>query len=354
MKSKIDKKFSRLCIKAVTGNINEDEKKFLDKWLSESAENKNEFERIRGIWIKSELRDFPKLPDAADEWIELDARIRDYADGKKSKTTEYLKIKSRSMFPSGFRFKPLLSAALVIIFFISIMLLWNMEMGKPDLKLIATQNKQHREINLSDGTHLLLNSGSSIRFPESFKEERKISLRGEAFFSVAKNKRPFIILTDNATITVLGTKFNVRSRDGKTQVYVKDGKVNLSQQNLDNSGVVLTRGELSSVIKNGIPAPPVKADPDPQLGWMEGKLVFNHTPLAEIIEDIERFYDVEIFLQGSTLNSYSMTGSFKNSKLDNVLNMICLALDLDYSKLPAKEIHSSNEKEQYIIKVKKF
>ncbi len=355
MKSKIDNRFNKLCVKAVTGNITEDEQRLLNNWLSESAENKNEFERIQAIWIKSDLKDFPTLPDTAEEWNELDARIRNYGSKEKIKTAEHKKLESGITFLSGFKFKPVLSAALVIIFFISIMLLWNLEMGKPDLKLIATENKQHKEINLSDGSHLLLNSGSTVQFPESFDEkERKISLKGEAFFSVAKDKRPFIILTDNAAVTVLGTKFNVRSRDGKTQVYVKDGKVNLAQQNLNEAGVVLSKGELSSVIKNGVPAPPVAADPDPQLGWIEGKLVFNHTPLPEIVEEIERFYDVEIFLQGNRLESHSLTGSFKSSKIDNVLGMICLALDLDYSRQPASDKQSLNEKEQYIIKHKNF
>jgi ferric-dicitrate binding protein FerR (iron transport regulator) len=132
----------------------------------------------------------------------------------------------------------------------------------------------------------------------------------------------------------LGTKFNVRSRDGKTQVYVKDGKVNLAQQNLNRAGVVLSKGELSTVVKNEMPASPVDVDPDPQLGWLEGKLVFNHTPLPEIIEEMERFYDVKILLQDNSLKSYSLTGSFKSSIIENVLSMICLALDLTYIKSP--------------------
>ncbi|MGE5846975.1 MAG: FecR family protein [Ignavibacteria bacterium] len=340
--------YSRLCIKAVTGNINEDEKKLLDSWLSQSEENKNEFEKFQVIWNKSILSGMPELSEAEVEWLALNTRIRNFENSEKAKV--YIYKKSAGNF--FFKFRPAISAALFVILFASLWFVWNLEIKKPDFKLESTGNKQHKEINLADGSHVLLNSGSSLQFPRSFNEkERRITLKGEGFFSVAKDGRPFIILTDNAAITVLGTKFNVRSRDGKTQVYVKDGKVNLAQQNLNRAGVVLSKGELSTVVKSGMPAPPADVDPDPQLGWLEGKLVFNHTPLPEIIEEMERFYDVKILLQDNLLKSYSLTGSFKSSDIENVLSMICLALDLNYIKSPEPAGKTSAQNE-YTLSLK--
>jgi transmembrane sensor len=348
MKFRSNNQFESLCIKAITGNITPDEQKILDKFLSESEENKNEFENLQSVWNKSEIIEVPELPDPEIEWLGLNARIRNYENSEKEKVYIYKKSGSGFLF----KFRPVISAALFIILFLSIWFVWNLEIKKPDFKLVSTGNKEHKEINLADGSHVLLNCGSSLRFPESFNgNERRIILNGEGFFSVAKDGRPFIILTDNAAVTVLGTKFNVRSRDGKTQVYVKDGKVNLAQQNLNRTGVVLSKGELSTVIKNGMPALPVDVDPDPQLGWMEGKLVFNHTPLPEIIEEMERFYDVQILLRDNSLKSYSLTGSFKSSQIENVLNMICLALDLDYSKAPESAAKPLKQNE-YMIKLK--
>jgi ferric-dicitrate binding protein FerR (iron transport regulator) len=76
MKLKNNDIYSRLCIKAITGNINEDEKKLLDSWLSQSEENKNEFEKFQVVWNKSKLSGMPELPEAEIEWLELNTRIR--------------------------------------------------------------------------------------------------------------------------------------------------------------------------------------------------------------------------------------------------------------------------------------
>lgn len=344
MKYNIDKKIYNLCVNAVSGNINEKDKRILDDWVSESPENRIEFEKIKDIWAKTGPEDFPVLPDPSDAWHELDARIKEFNSVKKNNTAAPLPAAS-----GFFRLKPVLSAALVILFFLSIVFLWKLEMGGPNLKSMITGNKERKQISLSDGTGILLNSASRIQYPQEFDEQqRKIILSGEAFFSVAKDNRPFLILTDNAEIKVLGTKFNVRSRNGKTRVFVKDGKVNLAQ-NSGSKGVVLSKGQVSSINKEEAPAAPVSADPDLQLGWIEGRIVFNQTPLPEIADEIERHYDVKVFLDEKSLESYSLTGSFKNGSIDSVLEMICLALDLDYSRQPSAGI---DDKEQFVIKQK--
>jgi ferric-dicitrate binding protein FerR (iron transport regulator) len=345
MKSNIDKKLYNLCVKAVTGNINEDEKRFLEKWISESSQNKIEFEKIKSIWTKTALEDFPVLPDPSDSWPGLDERINNISSEKKISASVPVPVRSGGIF----RLRPVLSAALVILFFLSIVFLWKLEMGGPNLKSVITGNKERKQISLSDGSGILLNSGSRIQYPQEFDEQqRKITLHGEAFFSVAKDDRPFIIITGNAEIKVLGTKFNVRSRNGRTRVFVKDGRVNLAQ-NSGSRGVVLSKGQLSSVNRDEAPAAPAAADPDLQLGWMEGKIVFNQTPLYEIADELERFYDVKLFLQEKSLESYSLTGSFKNGSIDSVLEMICLALDLDYIRQPSA---GADGKEQFLIKHK--
>jgi ferric-dicitrate binding protein FerR (iron transport regulator) len=341
--------FGRLCIKVLTGNINPEESKLLHDWLSLSEENRNEFEKLKSVWEKTGFSGMPESPDIETEWLELNARIRSHENSAGANLYPHEKS-GRKFFIA---FKPALTAAVLLVLLAAVWLLWNPGTGKPELNSVSTGNSEHKEINFADGSHVLLNSGSSIQFPLKFDEkERNIRLKGEGFFSVAKDGRPFIICTENAAITVLGTKFNVRSRDGKTQVYVKDGRVKLARQNLNSSGVVLLKGELSTVVKNGIPAPPVNADPDMQLGWMEGRLAFNHTPLNEIAREMERFYNVRVVLQDSSLQSYTLTGSFKNSRIEDVLNMVCLALDLDYSQASGSPDQPSG-KNEYIIKLKK-
>jgi ferric-dicitrate binding protein FerR (iron transport regulator) len=197
---------------------------------------------------------------------------------------------------------------------------------------VGTGNKETKEILLSDGSLVKLNNGSNIQYLEKFDSKiREVKLNGEAFFSVTKNSTPFVVITENAKISVLGTKFDVCVRGEKTQVVVKEGKVNLVQKEND-AGVYLTKGQSSCVAKNANPDSPKEIDADYMLGWMNGKLVFNQTPLTEIVDELERFYDVTISIEGNNVTANTLTGSFKNRDVDSALTMICLTMNLNFEK----------------------
>ncbi|MCB9249999.1 MAG: DUF4974 domain-containing protein [Ignavibacteriales bacterium] len=94
--------------------------------------------------------------------------------------------------------------------------------------------------------------------------------------------------------------------------------------------MLLTKGELSKVKESFPPSMPSKVDDDYLLGWLNGKLVFNNTPLKEIAEELERFYNTKVIVDYNELVGYNLTGSFNNEKIDSVLTKICLALNLNY------------------------
>ena len=66
------------------------------------------------------------------------------------------------------------------------------------------------------------------------------------------------------------------------------------------------------------------------LGWLDGKIVFSNTSLSEIIQELERNYNVNVSLDNDSLSNYNLTGSFDEEKIDTVLSKICLALNLKY------------------------
>ena len=297
------------------------------------------------IWSTSCFNETLPSFDIDVEWIRLNERLRSF---EKRKVRELFLEKLFSL--RG----PVLKPALVSIFILVIIgigiLFLNRDVPKPELNLVSTSNNEYKNVKLPDGSDVFLNSGSSIKFlvksngeKKVFNNgERKIMLTGEAFFSVTKNKNPFIITTENAKITVLGTKFDVLSRDENTRVVVEEGKVSFSPKDINSKGIYLTKDQLSIISKNSEPTIPKEVDAGYFLGWMKGSLVFYRTPVKEIVTDLERRYNINISFQADSLINNTLTGSFKNSNADSAVSMVCVALGLDFEK----------QNDNYIIKQK--
>ncbi len=316
----MNRRYKNLCIKEITGNINEVEKKIFDLWLSESDENRKEFERIKNIWIKTSPEEI-LIPDTESEWFALNRKLEDNSQPVRKYSIAKQKL------------KPAFAGVIaILLLFIGVYVVSNKE-HTSQLKTIATINKEHKETHLPDGSVVLLNGESEIKFLDNFNENtREVDLKGEAFFSVTKDGRPFIVKTENAKTTVLGTKFNVRSYGKRTEVFVKEGKVRVKQNKLLDEAVELTKGQFSSVIKDQAPASPKEVDPY-LLSWIDGKLEFNHTKLTEIVDELERFYGTKIIIENNDgLDNYTLTGSFNHQEIDTLLAMICTALDIDFEK----------------------
>jgi transmembrane sensor len=338
------RKFQKLCIKELTNGISPVEKEILDKWLSQSPEYKLEYEKIKSVWISSAREEKFSMPDIDAEWNSLYERLE--LNKIKQASKESLLDKFSFYLQTAFapKWRPALGGALFIILFALGFVVWNNINSVPQIKTIATGNKEIKEVQLPDGSIVKLNNGSSIQYAESFSGDvREVKLNGEAFFSVVKNSHPFVVETNNAKITVLGTKFDIFARGEKTKVVVKEGKVKFARRENESSSVYLTKGQLSAVTKNLDPNLPEEVDPDYLLGWMNGKLVFNETSLNEIVDELERFYDVPISIEVNNSNTYTLTGSFINHNVDSALTMICLTLNLDFEK----------QQNGYVIKLKR-
>lgn len=321
--------FQNLCQKNLTNNISDEEKKKFNILLEDSEQNRLEYETIKKLWEDTSPNTLNLESNTEMEWIKLSKNI-EAASEEKMKDGRIIES-IRSLFKPGLR--PAFSlAALLVLVISSILYFTNIEMERV-LQTISTANNEHKEITLSDGSLIKLNSGSQIEYYESFEEDkREIKLMGEAFFSVKKDGRPFIISTENAVTTVLGTQFNVWSRDKETRVIVKEGKVSLAENRSLENKVVLNKDEYSKVVEKMPPSKPVNVNADEMMGWMNGKMIFNGTALNEIAGELERYYDVKITLGNDKIADYNLTGYFENEEIDTVLAKICLALDLKYIK----------------------
>ncbi len=328
-------KYIDLCIKSVTGNISKSENEKLDLWLEKSSKNKDEYENIKKIWEKTLLFDQAEIPDIETEWEMLNDAIRD-KENKKQKLLSKIFAKNTlaGLSPRfGLRLRYELGFAFTLIILAVAFFMWNKPASGPVLEITAHAGQQQNQFKLPDGSDVLLNYNSSLQYPETFSGDiREVKLTGEAFFSVTKEKHPFIVSTENAKTTVLGTKFDVWSRKGKTRVFVEQGIVKVVSKNNTKESVRLIKNQLSIVAGDLRPTDPSEVNAGFLLGWTKGDLVFENTPLPEIAGELNRYYQVPITLKNDSLKTYTLTGSFRKISADSVLTMICLALDLKYSK----------------------
>jgi hypothetical protein len=181
------------------------------------------------------------------------------------------------------------------------------------------------QITLPDGTKVWLNARSSLKYPMSFaKNERRVSLEGEAFFEVTKDSaRPFKVLSKGQEIEVLGTAFNVNAYPGNTAIKTTlvKGKVKLSNDKRYSEAIYLLPGQQSTNTNNG-KIQLANVDTAPFTAWKEGLFYFDETPLSDALQQIGRWYNVEVKYKGEVPQTH-FYGRIKRSKpLRDVLDVL--------------------------------
>jgi len=175
-------------------------------------------------------------------------------------------------------------------------------------------------IVLADGSKVDINSGTEMEFPSSFEgSTREINIIGEIFIDVAKNTdKPFIINTPKSKIRVYGTSFNVSaySDDLQESVVLLNGSVQIES---NNNSILLEPNELAE-IKNGS-IDKKKVDVVDYIGWKNGFLQFNKSPLNEVLKKIGRYYNLQ-FKNVDEVDLYSATCSGKLFLPENVNDVL--------------------------------
>jgi transmembrane sensor len=171
------------------------------------------------------------------------------------------------------------------------------------------------QLQLADGTKVWLNSASSITYPSSFnKHDRTVSLKGEAYFEVAKDtKKPFIVNSRGVSIKVTGTHFNVSAYDDD-----EDLKATLLEGGVEvekgGKKIALLPGE-QAISKNfSTELTQVIIDPTNVIAWRTGDFVFEGQDLRAVMRNLSRWYDVEVSFEGDLPYEKKVGGTFSKAK----------------------------------------
>ena len=184
------------------------------------------------------------------------------------------------------------------------------------------------QLQLSDGTLVHLNSGTTLKYPIKFiaGENRQVFLDGEAFFDVAKDKKhPFIVNADNLNVRVLGTHFNVSNypEDAATDVVLVEGSVGMYNSNEEfnaDRNTILKPGYKGSFNRENATIMTKPVITDIYTSWINGGLTFRNMTFKNIITKLERRYNVTIINKNEKLANEKFNASFKEESIENVMS----------------------------------
>jgi transmembrane sensor len=324
-----------ILVNHLTGVSSEIEEEELAEWLSETEENRTLYERVKITW-SAERKALTK-PDTEKALNLVLSRIRQSDAATETKVIRFAQSPGRKQALSLTARSYIVRVAAAIVVAVGAIYLLTTLTSRRETGEISLTFNSMQTIELSDGTRVTADIGSSFAYPESFADghAREVSLEGEAYFDVAKNDRvPFIVRAGAGRIEVLGTKFNVRAWKGDRQIVlaVQEGTVSFQTEgNNDTSKVVYVRdNEASRLIEGQSPTTPEEVDVSRYLSWMKREIYFQNTPVPEVLNQLERWYNVTIETADSSMLRNNITVFIENKRLVENLNLISVVMNAPY------------------------
>lgn len=197
------------------------------------------------------------------------------------------------------------------------------------------------KLTLADGTTVWVNSNSELRFPTHFSEdERRVYLRGEAYFEVAKDAaKPFYVETSDIHIRVLGTHFNVSTYGDRSKTSLAEGRVEISNH---KQSVVISPGQSAEWRNGNLQVKSTNLQKD--LAWKNNEFYFQEDNIAHIAHQLKLWYDLDISFSDDVSLTTTYSGEIRRDvRLTEVLKMLEFVSDLDFKLNKNKLLITKNQ-----------
>lgn len=341
--------------KYIQGSCSEHELRQLGEWLKEDPANEDFFKTFIEQWDEQEVNDLEvdartawqqfKIRNNLQSTFSTHARLRPIDNNDALKRYPVSENHSKNTRHRGYHYWLLVAAAAVIL--IAALLVsaqhwmgtvnpsYNAEVASQE---ITTAKGQRTNLRLSDGSRVTLNAESRLKIPENYgMPQRTIYLEGEAFFEVEHDEQhPFVVITPQGFVKDLGTQFNVMAYDSsRVEVAVKEGLASLGTvkgDTMQKELVELSADKLGILKRVGGLTVSDIADMQLFTGWAEGKLVFNETPFQEVVERLERWFNIECIIEDAALKDRTLTATYSDMPLDEVLKVVAISLRVSHER----------------------
>ncbi len=271
------------------------------------------------LWEMSKNIKLPEPIDSDVSWARLESKLDKIDEKQLGKNI----LKAR---PKFVQLRPSFAISFGILLLVLLPILYT----QLNFVNISTKRGEILSHALPDGSLVQLSVESKLKYKKSsWKSKRNVKIKGEAYFDVEKGQVPFIVNSDNLTITVLGTKFNVKHRDDMNEVAVNKGKVQVSDVALEKH-ITLLAGQMSRFADGEPPEKPQKLPFANYPGWTENKLMFFQDNLANVCREIERRFNVQVQLSNQKLAGITVTGVLEADNIDSVLSTLSILIQQQY------------------------
>jgi len=307
----------QLLIKYLLNETTEEENFLVEQWLGAHPDHQKKYQQMQWVWERSKTTLQNSKVDENLAWEEFKAR----KNNRSSKTIKFFPFWLRGV-----------AAAFAILAIGWIALSFMPHTGRAYFTnvVLESENISKKEI-LLDGTLVTLNKNSRLSYAQKiFSGERQARLlEGEAYFEVQKNEqKPFYIQVDDLTIRVLGTSFNVNTREDHTDVILDEGSVSV---HLGDQALVLEPGQKVAVNSknNSLKISPIENSL--YRYYLNNKFEAQNIPLYQIVEALNNAYDASITIASEDLKSRKITTTLEYGSLDQNLEVIKETLRISIS-----------------------
>ncbi|MDR8392417.1 FecR domain-containing protein [Aliifodinibius sp. S!AR15-10] len=314
-------------VRWIKDNASEEENKYWQEWLSEDPTRKELVEQARELVVVAELGK-PIFSQPEKELRRLEQSM-DQIDAQSDKDV-FRKMHQRS----GAFFGAVAAGLIMIIAVIGFLVNQNYPSATSDDTAAVTESKhefrtdygEKISLNLSDGSEIVLNANSHLKYFTSIEQGQDIEvwLEGEAYFDIyhyeGNQQRSFTVHTADGSVEVLGTKFFVKTSSEGTQTVLEEGKVRISvdkgdTNSLEKNQVVMAPGELAHFNVGIEEVQLLEVNPEVYTSWTEGTWMFDQTPLSKVAKRIEDTFGVEVRIVGN-LQQKILSGSITSTNLE--------------------------------------
>lgn len=307
-----------LLVKYLLGEATDQEVADVGEWLQASTDNRKQFENFKLIWDKSrQLAEISTVDENA-AWERFKTRI----ETESAKQTKTINLSTRRNVLQA-------AAGLLVLICCSWFIYYSINRNNQHISLRSTDDVLIQV--LPDGSEIVLNKHSAIKYKRNFNgDTRDVILDGEAFFKVTPNKtKPFVVSINDVTVQVVGTSFNIKSTEEKTEVIVETGVVEVEKNDHE---VILNPNEKATVANTA--DRPLKENNNDDLYnyYRTREFVCNNTPLWRLVDVLNEAYGVNIIIGNERIKNLSLTTTFKNEPVENILAVVCETLHINAEK----------------------
>jgi len=293
----------------------------------------NDVKTLQQLWFGLDFREFEQsrieVEDALDETLwKLTERNEDAPRSLSRKLYEHFaRIAAILIIP-------------ILIYTAYVQFYSHPKSGINDVAQMVTVTSQAgtvTQLALPDGSKVFLNSGSTISYPSVFASDlRKVSLKGEGYFEVVKNKKvPMEVSAGNVSLKVYGTSFNVNALESVKFVKVTliEGSVSLASKGETIQGkneFFITPGQTVTYLQNTKDVTLQTDDTFLYTAWKDGIIIFRNKTFESVVQQLSEKFNVDIELKDSSLAAIPMDATFRDENINEILRLLALSTPFRY------------------------